>query len=86
MGWGGVEWNGWGGVGGEKKICLGRPMSSHDTHTVANDTPVNHRVSGSKPRLHCPIGVLHWCHCSSCDFGRSENALQKSRTVNIFNT
>ena len=30
MGWGG-RW---------QKPCFGHPMSSHDTHTVANDTPV----------------------------------------------
>ena len=44
----------WSGVGGGKNLCLGHPMSSHDTHTVAL---VGHRVSGSKPRF--PLS--NWC-------------------------
>ena len=32
---------------------------------------------------HHPIGTLHWCHCSSRDFGGLENALQKTKPVNI---
>ena len=41
-GWGGM---GRGGVGGGKNYSLG-----HSAHTVANDTIVDHIVSGSKPR------------------------------------
>ena len=52
---GGVEWVG--GVGGGKKPCLGYSMSSHDAHTVANNTPVGHMVNGSKPRSPMP----NWC-------------------------
>ena len=33
--WGGM--GGVGGVGGGKNHSLGHPMSSHDTHTVANN-------------------------------------------------
>ena len=37
-------WVGWmagqGGVGGDKNPCLGHPMSNHNAHIVANDTPV----------------------------------------------
>ena len=53
VGWGGVGGVGWCGVEGGKYYCLGHPMSSHDAHTVANDTIiiiVGHIVSGSKPR------------------------------------
>ena len=38
--WGGVERGGVGGMGGGKNYRLGHPMSSHDVHTVANDTIV----------------------------------------------
>ena len=48
-GWDGW-WDGVGGVGGGKNHHLGYPMSSHDAHTVANDTP------GSKPRS----PLLNW--------------------------
>ena len=55
MGWaagqGGVEQS---GVGGGKNSHLGHPMSSHDTHTVANDTTVGHKISGSKSRSPLP--------------------------------
>ena len=54
VGLGGV---GWGGVGGGKNHHLGHPMSSHDSHTVANDTIVGHIVSRSKPRSPLP----NWC-------------------------
>ena len=39
---GGVGWygEGWvGGEGGAKNHRLGHPISSHDAHTVANNTP-----------------------------------------------
>ena len=45
---------GQGGVGGGKNHHLGHPMSSHDAHTVANDTIVGPIVSGSKPRFPLP--------------------------------
>ena len=51
---GGVGWGGISVVGGGKNHCLGHPMSSHDAHTVANDTIVGHIVSGSKPRSPLP--------------------------------
>ena len=60
--WGGVGvmgWSGWGGVGGGKNSHLGHPRNSHVAHTVTNNTPVGHIVSGSKSRFHCPIGALH---------------------------
>ena len=56
VGWGGVGRGrmgggaGAGGVGGGKNHYLGQPMSSHNAHTVANDTIVGHIVSGSKPK------------------------------------
>ena len=57
MGWGGTGrggWVGWGGVGGGKNHPLGHPMSSHDTHTVANDTAVGPIASGNKSRSPLP--------------------------------
>ena len=49
VGQGGVD-----GVEGVKNHPLGHPMSSHDAHTVANDTPVSHIASGSKSRSPLP--------------------------------
>ena len=40
-----VGWLGWGGVRGGKNNQFGHPMSSHDAHTVANDTIVGHVVN-----------------------------------------
>ena len=61
MGWAvgqvGVGREGVGGVGGGKNHTLGHPMSSHDAHTVANNTPVGHIASGSKYRS--PLS--NWC-------------------------
>ena len=62
MGWA-VEWGGMGrggGVGGGKNHRLGHPMSSHDAHTVANDTIVGHIVSGRKPRSPLPNWRPPW--------------------------
>ena len=46
VGWGGVGGGagagGMDGVGGGKNHYLGQPMSSHNVHTVANDTIVGH--------------------------------------------
>ena len=41
VGWGEVGWGGVGGVRGGNNHHLGYPMSSHDAHTVANDTIVS---------------------------------------------
>ena len=59
VGWDG-EGGGWGGVGGGKNHPLGHPMSSHYTHTVANDTPVGHIVSKSKSRSPLPKWHPPW--------------------------
>ena len=48
---------GLGGVEGGKNSYLGHPMSSHDVHTVANDTPVGRIITGSKSRSPLP----NWC-------------------------
>ena len=80
MGWGGVGWGGVDGVGDGKNHCLGHPMSSHDAHTVANDTIVGPIVTGSKPRSHCPMGALHECHCSSRDSGGSAKCPSQKQT------
>ena len=71
MGWGEV---GWGGVRGGKNPGLGYPMSSHDTHTVANDTPV-----GTNPGPHDPIGAIF----PVVNLEGWQNALQESRPVNM---
>ena len=60
VGWGGVGWGGVGGVGGGKNHRLGHPMSSHDAHTVANDTIVGPIVSGRKPRSPLPNWHPPW--------------------------
>ena len=57
---GGVGWGGMGGVGGGKNHPLGHPMSSHEAHTVANDTPVGHIASGSKSRSPLPNWHPPW--------------------------
>ena len=49
-GWAGVGRGGVGGEGGGKNHCLGHHMSSHDAHTVANETIVGPIVTGSKFR------------------------------------
>ena len=60
VGWGGVIWGGVGGMGGSKNHPLGHPMSSHDAHTVAKDTPVGHIASGSKSRSPLPNWRPPW--------------------------
>ena len=59
VGQGGVVWCGvvWCGVGGGKNYHLEYSMSSRDTHTVVNDTPVGHIASGSKSRS--PLSNWH---------------------------
>ena len=62
-GWqGGAEWGGIGQGGWSRwqNPHLQYPISSHDTHTIANVTPVGHRVSWSKlrslpPNWHPPL-------------------------------
>ena len=46
-GLGGMEGKGWVDrwVGGGKNSSMEHSTSSHDTYTVANDTPVGHKVS-----------------------------------------
>ena len=57
-GWVGVGWEEVGGwVGGGKNYPQGHAMSSHDAHTVANNTPVGHTASGSKYRS--PLSNWH---------------------------
>ena len=68
-------------VGGVKNPCLGHPMSSHEAHTVANDTPVGHIVSGSKSRSPLPIWYLPIVPAVTLE--GHQNALHKSRPVNI---
>ena len=58
-GMGGMSGSVWWG-GRWQNLCLGHFMSSHDTYTVANDTPVGHIVSGSKPRSLLPNWHPPW--------------------------
>ena len=55
MGWDQVGW-----VGGGKNHCLGHPMNSHGTHTVANDTIVGHIVSENKLKSPLPKWRPPW--------------------------
>ena len=78
-GQGGMGQGGTGGVGGGKNHPLGHPMSSHDTQTVANNTPVGHTASGSKyrsPLSNYPIAP-------AVTLEGQQNAHEKSRPVNI---
>ena len=56
-GWGGVGQGGVGREGGGKNQPLGHSMSSHDAHTVANNTLVGHTASGNKYRS--PLSNWH---------------------------
>ena len=56
--WGRMGRSGWGGRW--KNHPVGHPMSSHDAHTVANDTPVGHITSGSKSRSPLPNWRPPW--------------------------
>ena len=47
------ERGGWGRVGSGKSLRLGHPMSSHDAHTVANDS--------SEPRSRWDQTQPNWC-------------------------
>ena len=60
---GGVKWDGDEWVereGGGKNHRLGHPMSSHDAHTVANNTLVGRIASGSKYRSPLPNWLPPW--------------------------
>ena len=72
VGQGGVGWGGAGGEGGGKNHPLGYSMSSHDAHTVANNTPWATQPVGANTGPHCSIGALHGSHCSSHDSGGLE--------------
>ena len=67
-GWGEEGGAEWGGVDGQK-ILARIPWSSHYAHTMAYATSLGHRGSGSILGPQHLIGILHWCHCSSCDIG-----------------
>ena len=87
----GVGWDGrWGGVGGwvagGKNPLLGYPMSSHDAHTVANDTSVGHMVSGSKPRSPLPNGCPPWVSLFQPWLWRVSKMLLRKADQLTFNT
>ena len=65
----GVGGAGQGGVGGGKNPWLGHPMRSHDNHTMVHATLVGTEAVGANLGPHHPIGAIHWCCCSSHDFG-----------------
>ena len=70
-------------MGGGKNHRLGYPMSSHGTHTVANDTIVGHIVSGSKLRFPLPNWHPPWVSLLAVSLEGQLNALHKSKPVNI---
>ena len=75
---------GWGGVGGGKNHHLGHPMSSHDTHTVANDIILGHIVSGSKhPGPTAQLASSMVAIVPAVTLEGLQNAFHKSRPVNI---
>ena len=53
-------------------------MSSHDAHTVANNTPV-----GADTGPHCPIGAPMGPIVPAMTLEGRQNALEKSRPVSI---
>ena len=59
-GWGRMGRGEVGGEGGGKNHCLGHPISSHDAHTVANNTLVGCIVNGSKYRSLLPNWHPPW--------------------------
>ena len=48
---------------------LGAAMMPIGTHAMAHALLVGHKAVGAILGPHHPFGTLHWCHCSSCDFG-----------------
>ena len=68
------------GVG--KSPHLGHPMNSHDDHTVANETPMGHIVSGSKPRTPLPNWHPPWVPLFCHDF-EGLKCPSKSGKVNV---
>ena len=70
----------WGGMRGGKNRLFGHPMSSHDAHTLANDTPLGHIVSGVPTAQLVPsMGAI----VLAVTLEGRQNAFQKSRPVNI---
>ena len=63
VGWGGVGWGGVGRGGVGREVAKTTPrdtLSSHDAHTVANDTSVGQIASGSKSRSPLPNWRPPW--------------------------
>ena len=79
MGWAA----GWGGMGGGKNHRLGHPMSSHGTHTVANDTSGPHsqweQAQFPTTQLVPSMGAI----VPAMSLESQQNALYKCRPVNI---
>ena len=63
VGWGGVGWAGLGWGGRWQKPPVGAPRLGAAMMTVC------YKAVGAILGPHHQIGTLHWCHCSSCDFG-----------------
>ena len=69
---------GWGGVGaGKNPIAAMTPTQWPMLHWYATKTVV--AILGP----HHLIGTLHWCHCSSHDFGRLVKYPSGKQKVNI---
>ena len=72
-GWDGQpEWGGMGRVGGVeggKNLHSGHLMSSHDALQWPMPQQWATESVGTNSGPHCPISILYWCHCSSCDLG-----------------
>ena len=85
-----IEGVGQGGVGGSKNHPLGHPMghpmSSHEAHTVANNTPVGHIASGSGSKYRSPtVQLVPYMGpiVPAVTLEGRQNALHKSRPVII---
>ena len=83
MGWavgrGDVGWEGVGGKGDGKNHRLGHLMSSHSTHTVANDTSQWEQAQVPTAQLAPSVGAI----VSAVSLEGRQNAFHKSRPVNI---
>ena len=71
-----VGWDGVDRVAVIKKPSLGHSRNKHDamTHVIL----VCHISNGSNLRSLTPIDSLHYCHCSSHDFGDLVKTLQQT--------
>ena len=58
-------------------------MSSHDAHTVANDTSVGLVPSGANPGPHCQLAPSVGVIVPAVSLEGRQNAPHKSRPVNI---